>query len=435
MIKRTLRSILIAPVFFLLINSVSAYNSTSGFAVTGFLVSAADSLASQQKSITEQKPGRQSRSLPEKEPPPRYVEITRGPVVGVYKEMNPKSPVFERMARQGERFRLLYDGVSWYQIIYQDSVGWIEKRYAKIYQQTKVDSIKEKLPFIGLLTLIGGILAFVILLLFIILAGKSLVRKMKQGSSVKEQLGKSCLIVGDSAKEVSDAFTNEKKTLEKCFTETGLEVVKAHEFNVAQNILFQSVPDIMLVDWHDSPNIHQAVERVFSHQVSLAKVLVIFYNVEDPITQPKSTIIPQVHYLGAKFTDRDIFKVVTPIILAHHEATATNHSTESRAMEGAVSAGNLSELMQFIEIGAKTGCLLIEHNRRPHGMVFFENGAITFADTGSLKGKEAVLHILSLQAGRFHFILNKKPQSTNVTAPTISLLMEWAQAKDEASRD
>jgi len=90
-------------------------------------------------------------------------------------------------------------------------------------------------------------------------------------------------------------------------------------------------------------------------------------------------------------------------------------------------------VLQFIEIGSKTGCLLIE-TERPFGLIYFLNGRIIYAATAQeIIGKEAVFMILNLKNGNFRFILNRKPKSSNANLSTLEVLMEWTKALDEAN--
>ena len=62
----------------------------------------------------------------------------------------------------------------------------------------------------------------------------------------------------------------------------------------------------------------------------------------------------------------------------------------------------------MMDINKKTGCLLVE-NHHPEGMIFFEDGIITYAITNSQVAEQAVFDILSMKHGRFQFLPDKKP--------------------------
>ena len=167
--------------------------------------------------------------------------------------------------------------------------------------------------------------------------------------------------------------------------------------------------------------------------------LFIFYNVPDPSQVTPSTVLPEVSYLGLTFSDRDLFKLVTPVIsgtvrkkkVVPRKKAAQPHSS---ALEGKIEDGNLMEVIQFIEIGSKTGCLLIATSTGPFGIIYFMDGRIVYSAAENAQGKDAVFSILSLKEGQFQFALNKRPKSTNVNMSALEVLMEWTKAADEASK-
>jgi hypothetical protein len=148
-----------------------------------------------------------------------------------------------------------------------------------------------------------------------------------------------------------------------------------------------------------------------------------------------------VSFLGLAVSDRDIFKVVTPIIAQREEEASkkAKNQEEKSALEGVIAGGNLLEVLQFIEIGCKTGCLRIE-TKGPYGVIYFGDGRITYAAAEIInkvpqhQGVKAVYAILNLSDGKFSFMNNKLPKAANLNLPTLSVVMEWTKEKDEAHR-
>ncbi|MBD3322355.1 MAG: DUF4388 domain-containing protein, partial [Chitinivibrionales bacterium] len=298
----------------------------------------------------------------------------------------------------------------------------------------RVTSITRNLPAYGIIALVAGGLLLIVVLVLIFLLGRIIVARLKKNSAVEVPAGKSCLIIARKPKKIEYSFSGKNASLESCFNEIGFEVTIAHELNVARNILWHYLPDVICVDWQLEPQIHNKVESLLSGKTSMANLFVIFYNVPDPATTQKSTAIPNASYLGISFKDRDIFKYVTPLILTGKKSKIVRKSVESHALEGEFSSGSLSEVFQFLEIGKKTGCMFID-KENPYGMIYFENGQIISASIPSGKGNDAVFDILSLVSGKFRFLLGKTAPEKNVTLGTLELLMEWARRNDEASRD
>jgi hypothetical protein len=90
----------------------------------------------------------------------------------------------------------------------------------------------------------------------------------------------------------------------------------------------------------------------------------------------------------------------------------------------------LAEFLQFLEVGKKTGLLSVEHDQ-PIGVINFEDGEISFAQTHMQEGTEAVFEILSISQGKFHFFPGK-PQGVSQTKYCVTeLLMHWVHRVDE----
>ena len=90
----------------------------------------------------------------------------------------------------------------------------------------------------------------------------------------------------------------------------------------------------------------------------------------------------------------------------------------------------LQEILQFLEVGRRTGMLSVEDGK-PAGVISFELGVITFAQTRLNEGIEAVMEILSVTGGTFHFFENKRVMQSNCRLPAQEALMQWACRVDE----
>jgi hypothetical protein len=55
----------------------------------------------------------------------QYVKVETS-LANIYEFLDPKSKIL-RTAKEGERFEMVFEGTSWYQIKVQDRVGWLEK--------------------------------------------------------------------------------------------------------------------------------------------------------------------------------------------------------------------------------------------------------------------------------------------------------------------
>ena len=108
-----------------------------------------------------------------------------------------------------------------------------------------------------------------------------------------------------------------------------------------------------------------------------------------------------------------------------------NDMKELGSLEGLLNEVDLVDVIQLIEMGRKTGMLLLESSWGP-GRVYFDQGAPVYAKTESWHGIEAFYTMLSWKEGRF-----KLDRKTVSIEPNIEpsggqeLLMEGVRLADE----
>lgn len=333
--------------------------------------------------------------------------------------LSPEAPILG-MAKRGQMLPLVSEGDSWCRVVFADTIGWIENKHGRIYDpdaQAPIDYVKI-VVLAGIFALLCGLAAT----LYIFLRRRS--SRMIDTSSVDKHV----LIIAQSAKTIQYTLTNGTTTLERCFIEVGFTITFAREIPDIKNYLLQTRPDVVLADYQSIPDIIPTLER---YCLSAASALFIVYNVPDPTQMSAGGVLPKMAFLGTNFSDRDLFKLVTPTL--RHDAENIQKSVQSSALAGNIADGNLLEVLQFIEIGSKTGCLLVELER-PYAIICFKNGRIIFSATADkIVGRDAIFKVLNLKSGRFRFVLDKKPKESNVNLSTLEVLMEWTKAVDEAN--
>ncbi|HEX3020094.1 MAG TPA: DUF4388 domain-containing protein [Chitinispirillaceae bacterium] len=354
----------------------------------------------------------------------KYFQVTFGPA-RILSFLNPNAPILG-MAKKGEVFPLIGEGDSWCKVVYTDTVGWIERRNGKLIDAPKSLFASDLLFFSIALFMVG-------LLLVILLATLSIIRKKRNNKSIADStLQKNVLIIAKTNKSIQYTLTDTTTTLERCFAEIGFNISVAKDAASIRSVLENKAIDILLVDWKFERNIVSSLERLFSTIPNANHILCIVYNTSDPTAMHPGKVLPNMVFLGQSFSDRDIFKLVTPLIISEN-SKKVQKSSQTSALQGNIADGNLLEVLQFIEIGKKTGCLLIETDC-PFGLIYFLNGRIIFAATAQeITGKDAIFKVLNLTEGNFRFILNRKPKSSNVNLSTLEILMEWTKAIDEAN--
>ncbi len=356
----------------------------------------------------------------------QFALIITGPA-RVLKELSPDSPILG-MANRGKHYPLIQKGDSWCIILYEDQRGWIERRHVSIVDKVSKNFILKE--FLITLLLVVLIVALIILVFFLI----NNPNKIKSEWFSTEKKRKRIIIVASSETLVPRHLTDTTTTLEKCFLELGFEIRKANDSNTTMKMIYHYYPDAIIVDWQLGNNTLEVMEQVLSSRSDTSSIFVLFYNVNNPESVKQSGRIPNAHYLGSHFNDRELFNLITPLIITREKRQSIRKSIEASALQGDLSTGDLSEIFQFIEIGKKTGSLLIE-DEKPVGIVYFNDGIIIYAATKRNTGKKAVLEILNLHQGQFQFVIGRHPKSPNCSIPTLEILMEWTKESDETSRD
>jgi len=353
----------------------------------------------------------------------KYFQVTFGPA-RVLLYLNPDSPILG-MAKKGDVFPLVGEGDTWCKVVYADTVGWVEKRNGKIIDAPKSLLASDGL-FFGVIILVLGLLVALLLFIF------SILKKKRSIKLEDNAIQKNVLIIAKTNKTIQYTLTDTTTTIDRCFEEIGFDISVAKDPLSIRDLVQNKVFDLLIIDWKFERNIVSYTERLFSTIPNAKKILCIVYNTPDPSSMRPGRIFSNTVFLGLNFSDRDIFKLVTPLIMLDNSKNVQK-SIQSSALQGNIADGNLLEVLQFIEIGSKTGCLLIETDR-PFGLIYFLNGRIIYAATAQeIIGKEAIFMILNLKNGNFRFILNRKPKSSNANLSTLEVLMEWTKALDEAN--
>jgi len=370
-------------------------------------------------------------------PSKKYAQVKEDNTLILY-DLNPQAP-FIYKARKGEWFVLVNVGTSgvWCKVkvktVNEDTSGWVKVSDVKILdtEPTKAAIIvkEAKLLFFGLLAL-----GIVVLLISAVITFRHIKAERMRNIYVQ----KNALILAKESKHVQDTLTNTTKTMEHCLV--GFNVSVAKDSVTARANIENSMPDLILVDWDFETAIFAKIDNLFARITPPVMPHFLFYNVPDPAAVPPCKALRNVNLLGISVSDRDIIKVATPLLVHHSEANQSRkdiQGVQRCALEGEIAGGNLLEVLQFIEIGSKTGCLQI-HTREPFGVIYFNDGRIIYAEAKGIGehiyGVEGVYEILNQPDGKFRFITNKQPKAANLNLPTLSVLMEWTKEKDESHK-
>lgn len=358
----------------------------------------------------------------------KYVQIIDGPA-RVIKEIYSNSETIG-MAHKGQYYPLLKEDDVWCMILFKNKEGWIARQYVTI-----VDSPPTLFTYNRQIVFIYSVVFFLICvvlwLVFFLLNKKN---QLKKEWFSTNQTQKKILIVSNKATNVQRHLTNTTTVMVDCFEEIGFDVQSAKDSSAAMELITQYQPDAILVDWRLGKDIQSEIEKILSAKSTTSNMFLLFFNIPDVSILQKNTVIPNTHYLGLSFTDRDLFNIITPLMITGEKKQEITKSVETSALQGKVADGGVSEVFQFVEIGKKTGCLLVE-DTKPSGIVYFNDGIIIYAATKNNKKEKAVFEILNFNRGQFIFVLGKKPKAPNCSIPTLGILMEWTRVNDEDSRN
>lgn len=99
-------------------------------------------------------------------------------------------------------------------------------------------------------------------------------------------------------------------------------------------------------------------------------------------------------------------------------------------LEGNLQDFDLSDILQLIQMGKKTGALEVEAGKDA-GSIFFNEGAAVHATATDIRGDEAVNRILRWRQGSFAFKADVTTDQHSIKAPLQHLVLEAARQIDE----
>ena len=323
-------------------------------------------------------------------------------------------------AKKGDFFPLIEEHDSWCKIAFNDTTGWIERTKGAIVSTPTKTHFDE---YHIIIIVAASVIIIAIVLLF----------AMRRKGRPKKQTAEPfhALVLAKSSPNVQTVISNKTIPLEKYLVVIGFTVKAVHELAGAQKVVDKHPFDVVFIDWNMTNDIPGTIEILFANYDEKKLPLAIFYNMPDASEAPLIPVLLRAYHLGSSFTDHDISKLITPAMLSR----TGQRGAAASALEGDIAEGNLPEIMQFIELGKKTGCLLIDAES-PLGMIYFAQGRIIHAAAANgVIGKGAINLLLGLKQGKFRFLLGKQPKASDLNLSTLEVLMEWTKAEDEAHRD
>ncbi len=113
-------------------------------------------------------------------------------------------------------------------------------------------------------------------------------------------------------------------------------------------------------------------------------------------------------------------------------------SSSDEGLSGSLSHLDLPGVVQMLVHSRQTGSLSVNAGAID-GIVFFENGNITHAESGDLIGDEAVVHIVKycngVDTGSYKFLPGESAATRTVLRSATELMLEALRELDEAAQD
>ena len=244
-------------------------------------------------------------------------------------------------------------------------------------------------------------------------------------------------------KVIQSPITGVYINLGKCFEDLGFTVQRASSLAELDLQLRQGLPGVMGVDCRLGPRVLREVARLAPQYPGLRECVFLFYNAERPEHLRPPAALPHAHFLGLAFASQQVMEILAPAFDfleaavdeedgedAEGRREAAREKESGAVFEGKVSENSLPEILQFLEIGRRTGLLSLE-NDLPAGVINFHEGDIVSAHTHHNEWLEAVYEILSLGAGKFRFFPGRVTVRSATRLSVTEVLLHWAQRMDE----
>lgn len=351
----------------------------------------------------------------------KYDIIITAATTNIYKDLTPDFPVLG-IGRSGDKLKVSLEDSLWYCVDFHGTPGFLLKSDSRRYSQNdyfaELPWLNRQLILIAIFSLIA-----VSLLIFLLL-------KKREENNHTDRIN--CLLISKRKKLIKYSnINNNSISIVRYLKNYGFHITVSKKLNHTSSFLLLNLPDIICVDWQFEIDIQDKIYEILKERMLTADFILVFYNVEDTSSIKKDACFDdRTFFLNEDFTISDLNKVLS-MVKAKSNTPPHQHSDQSKScLEGKITEETLSEIFQMMDTNKKTGCLLVE-NHHPVGMIFFEDGIITYAITKTRIAEHAVFDILSMKHGRFQFLPDKKPTSRQMQLDIVAVLMEKAKLIDE----
>ncbi len=124
-------------------------------------------------------------------------------------------------------------------------------------------------------------------------------------------------------------------------------------------------------------------------------------------------------------------------LIKRYELLTSQTLKTNQSMIGKLNDFRLVEILQLLNLNQKTGMLKVYHQKW-EGQIAFYEGQITWTRLNGTEGEKAIQKMVSWNEGSFIFEKDLIQTDTNITKPTMQLILDCCQFLDESkphSRD
>lgn len=340
----------------------------------------------------------------------------------VFSELAPEFPVLG-ILESGDILEAFDEDSIWYSVLFMGNKGFVSKAAARIVPEEKTFTLFPGVKYQWIIVTVVCIL-FILLVLIVLLV----IRIIRHGRTIRYN----CLLIAKNNTKIKySKFFSKNIRLKKYLSNHGFRVRRVNnlEKDGVSSVFY--LPDLICVDWQFGVNIQDEIYNLLNEGMCTSNFILIFYNIPDISEINKNSYFDdRTFFFDTQLTVSDLSKILSVFLSDTHALPLTDQMKSH--LEGKISEDTLSEIFQMMDMGKKTGCLLVE-DQHPVGMLFFENGTITYAITSTQISQSAVFEILSTSHGTFKFLPGKKPVKKQMQLNTLGVLMEKAQIVDESA--
>ncbi len=215
------------------------------------------------------------------------------------------------------------------------------------------------------------------------------------------------------------------KLLRMVFVQKKHHVIIAEDGETAMEKVSQESPDLILSDVA-MPGIDgfEFYSRLQKNPKTAGIPLIFVSGQKEAAEQLKGLRMGAAEYVTKPFDLKSLQKTVDNIF-----AKAEKQKID---FGGNLESMNLEDIIQIIEMNVKTGELMFSVNNDQHiGSVFFKEGRIIYAITGSLEGEEALYELISKNQGYAGFYSKEIDMPEKISGSIMSMLLEGARIQDD----